>query len=157
MSSVYETSNPAGWSYRTRGRLCHGNTRTLAQEKLNATAGLLMSRSRSMCARLSLVRVLVFSATRMSPLGDPVPGANVIVDSQYTPAHVICDAAERRDDETDDTRTMRKVPCIDTRDEMATSCSLAVRIVMFPYYRLCGGWAVLVSDLRVTREQRVDL
>lgn len=84
-------------------------------------------------------------------------GANVIVDSQYTPAHVICDAAEGRDDETDDTRTMRKLPCTDTREGMAISSSPAVRIPIFPYYRLCGGGAVLVSDLRITREQRVDL
>jgi hypothetical protein len=106
-----------------------------------------------MLARVLLDRELVFSATRMSP----VLGANVIVDSRYRTVHVICDAAEGRDDETDDTRTMRKVPCIDARDGMAISCSPAVRIPMFPYYRLCKGGAVLVSDLRVTREQRVDL
>ena len=55
-------------SYRTRGRLCHGNARTPAQEKLNATAGLLMSfvvrvpAIFFVCGRVSLVRVLVFLA-----------------------------------------------------------------------------------------------
>lgn len=47
-----------------------------------------------------------------------------MVDSQCTP----CDAAEGRDDETGDTRTMRELPCSDTRDEMAILCSPAVRV-----------------------------
>lgn len=69
-----------------------------------------------------------------------------MVDSQCTPVHVICDAAEGRDDETGDTRTMREVPCSDTRDGMAILCSL---IIDFAGVGLCWYQIFELPDTNV--------